>query len=88
MDLNVLKIFRNLIKISSKITRKKNKEHFLKADVQHSENLHEPHNNLLLLSELRKIDKVSELVAIMWHKKEYIIHIRHLKQAEKNSKNH
>ena len=55
--------------------------HFLEADVQYIEKLHELHNDLLFLTERMKIGKVKKLVANLHDKTEYVIHIRNLKQA-------
>ena len=42
---------------------------------------HEFHNDLPFLSERMKIEKVEKLVANLYDKTEYIVHIRNLKQA-------
>ena len=55
--------------------------YFLEFNVQFLEKLHEHHNDLLLLPERMKIEKVVKLVANLHDKTEYIIHIRNLKQA-------
>ena len=54
--------------------------YFLEVDVQHLEKLHELDNNLPLLQERMKIDKVEKLVANLHDETEYIMHIRILKQ--------
>ena len=53
----------------------------LEVDVQYLEKLYELHNDLPLLPERMKIEKVEKLVANLHHKTEYVIHIRNLKQA-------
>ena len=55
--------------------------YFFEVDVQYPENLHELHNDLLLLPEKMKIEKVEKLVANLHDKTEYVIHIRNLKHA-------
>ena len=40
-----------------------NKGYFLEVHAQYSEHLHEPHNDLLFLPEIKKVDKVIKLVA-------------------------
>ena len=51
------------------------------VDVQYPETLHDIHNDLPFLPEGMKIEKVEKLVFILHDKKEYVIHIRKLKQA-------
>ena len=41
---------------------------------------HEFHNDLPFLSERMKIEKVEKLIANLWNKNEYVIHIRSLKK--------
>ena len=60
------------------------KEYFLETDVQNSENLHNLHNDLLILPERMKIYKVGKPVANLHNKTEYVIYIRNLKQALNN----
>ena len=55
--------------------------YFLEVDVQYIEKLHEFHNDLRLLPERMKIQKVKKLVANLNYKTEYFIGIRNLKQA-------
>ena len=43
--------------------------------------MHDLHNDLPGLPERMKVDKVKKLVANLLDKKEYVIHIRNLKQA-------
>ena len=54
--------------------------YFLEVDVQYCENLHKLHNNLPLLPERMKIEKVEKLVINLHDKTEYVIHIRNLKK--------
>ena len=47
--------------------------YFLEVDVEYLEQLHELHNDLTYLSEIMKIEKAKELVAILYDKTEYLI---------------
>ena len=58
--------------------------YFLKVDVQYLEKFHERHNDLPLLPERMKIEKLKNLVINLHDKTEYIRHIRTLKQALKH----
>ena len=53
----------------------------LKDDVQYLENIHKLHNDLPILSERMKIEKIEKLAANLHDKTEYVIHMRNLKQA-------
>ena len=55
--------------------------YFLEVDVQYLEKLHDPYNDLPVLPERKKIEKVEKLVAKLHEKTEYITHIRNLKEA-------
>ena len=54
---------------------------FLEVDVQYPKFLQNSLNDLPFLPEKIKTEKVEKLVANLRHKKEYVIHIRNLKQA-------
>ena len=58
-----------------------NEWYFLKVDVKYLEKLHELHNDLPFLPQRMKIEKVKKLVADLYGKTEYIVHIRNLKKA-------
>ena len=62
-------------------TEERNKGYFLEVHVQYTEKLHELQNDLPLLPERMKIEKLKKLVANLHDKTEYVIHIRSLKQA-------
>ena len=53
--------------------------YFLEVDAHYLEKLHELHNDLPLLPERMKIEKVEKLAANSHVKTEYVIHIRNLK---------
>ena len=54
---------------------------FIKVDVQYPEKLQNLHYDLHFLPERMTIEEIEKLVACMYDKYEYIIHIRSLKQA-------
>ena len=54
---------------------------FEKGDVQYPKKLHDLHNDLPFLPQRLKIEKVEKLVVNFDDKKEYVMHIRNLKQA-------
>ena len=58
--------------------------YFIEVDVQYLEKLHELRNDLRFLPERMKIEKAEKLVANVYDKTEYVIHIRNLKQALNN----
>ena len=58
-----------------------NERYFLVVDVQYPEKVYELHNDLPFLPERMQIEKVEKLVANLYNKTEYAIHIRNLKQA-------
>ena len=55
--------------------------YFLEVDVQYLKKLHELYNVLRLLPQIMKIEKVEKIVANLYHKIEYVIRTRILKQA-------
>ena len=58
-----------------------NKGYILEIDVEYPKDLHNLHNNLPFLSERMKIKKCNKLECSLYDKKEYVVHIRALKQA-------
>ena len=58
-----------------------NKGYILEEDVEYPKDLHNLHSNLQFLSERMKIKKCNKLVCSLYNKKEYVVHIRALKQA-------
>ena len=58
-----------------------NKGYMLTADVEYPKNLHDLHSDLPFLPERVKINKCSKLVCNLYDKKNYVAHIRALKQA-------
>ena len=63
----------NFIKIYSVDS---NMRYFFHVDVQYPEVLHEIDNDLPFLLERIKIEKIEKLLAILYDKKEYVIHTR------------
>ena len=56
-------------------------EYCLEVDVPYPENLYNLHNDLRLLSETKKTEKVKKFVANLHEKEKCVIHITNLKQA-------
>ena len=54
--------------------------YFFEADVQYSKKLHDFHNDLPILTERMKIEKVEKLVANLHSKTEHVFHVGNLKQ--------
>ena len=59
----------------------KDKEYILEVDVKYPKNLHDLHSDLPFLPERMKIDKYNKLLCNLYDKKNYVVHIRSLKQA-------
>ena len=57
------------------------KGYILEVDVDFPKNLHDLHSDLPFLPERMKIDKCNKLVCNLYDKKDYVVHIRSLKQA-------
>ena len=57
------------------------KGYILEADVKYPKNLHDLHSELPFLPERMKIDKCYKFVCNLFDKKNYVAHIRSLKQA-------
>ena len=60
------------------------KDIFFETDAQYLEKLHDIHNDLLFLLERMKIEKFGKDVANLHDKKEYLVHIRNLKETANN----
>ena len=60
------------------------KGYILEVDVKYLKNLHGFHEDLLFLPERMKIDKCNKLVCNLYDKKNYVVHIRSLKQGLKS----
>ena len=85
MVLRGLKIHLNLVNILQKNSVKiAMKDIFFETDVQYLEKLHDIHNDLLFLLERMKIEKFGKDVANLHDKKEYLVHIRNLKETANN----
>ena len=85
MVLSGLKIHLNLVNILQKNSVKiAMKDIFFETDVQYLEKLHDIHNDLLFLLERMKIEKFGKDVANLHDKKEYLVHIRNLKETANN----
>ena len=75
---NVSKFDEDFIKNHDKDS---NKRYILEKDVEYLKDLHNLHSELPFLSERMKIKKCNKLVCNLFDKKEYVVHIRALKQA-------
>ena len=64
-----------------KFDKDSDKEYIIEADVKYPKNLHHLHSDLPFLPERMKIDKCSKLACNLYDKKNYVVHIRSLKQA-------
>ena len=72
------------VKLIKNYDEDSNKGYILEVDVEHPKDLHDLHSDLLFLPEGIKINKCNKLVCNLYHKKNYVIHIRSLKQALNN----
>ena len=59
------------------------KGYILEVDVKYPKNLHDLHSDLPFVPERMKTDKYHKLVCNLYDKKNYVVHIRSLKQALK-----
>ena len=57
------------------------KGYILEVDVKYPENLHGLHEDLPFLPERMKIGKCKKLACNLYNKKNYVVHVRSLKQA-------
>ena len=57
------------------------KGYILEADVEYPKHLHNLHSNLTFLPERMNINKCNKPVCNLFDKKNYVVHIRSLKQA-------
>ena len=78
MEKNVFKFDENFIRNDDQDS---NKGYILEVDVEYPRDLHNLHSDLPFLSERMKIKNCSKLVCNLYDKKEYVIHMRALKQA-------
>ena len=58
-----------------------NKGYFLEVDVEYPKKLFNPHMDLRFLPEREKIEKYNKFVCTIQDKKNYVVHIRALKQV-------
>ena len=58
-----------------------NQGYFLEVDVKYVEKVHKLHNYLPFLPERTKTEKVEKLIANLYDKRGYVIHIANLKQV-------
>ena len=72
------KIDKDFIK---KYDKDSDKGYILEVDVKYPKNLHDLHSDLPFLPERMKIDKCNKLLCNLYDKKNYVVHIRSLRQA-------
>ena len=72
----------------SRLVKCDSKGYLLEVDVKYPEGLHDLHNDLSFMCGKMKINKVEKLVPNLYHKKNYVIHIKALDQALKHEKVH
>ena len=65
----------------------KNIRYFLKVDIQYLKELRDLHSDFSFLPERMKLNKCKKLVCNLYNKKNYIVHIRALKQALRHGLN-
>ena len=75
---DLAKIDKHFIK---KYDKDSDKGYILELDVKYPKNLHDLHSDLPFLPERMKIDKCDKLVCNLYNKKNYVVHIRSLRQA-------
>ena len=67
--------------IVEELAVKKNYGHLLEVDIRYPKNLHDYHNDLPFMCAKIKINGVEKLVANLYYKRKYVIHIKALAQA-------
>ena len=80
-SLNDFELIEETFQFSENFIKNYDEGYFLEADVQYSKKVHGLHNGSSFWSERKEIEKVQKLIANLWNKNEYVIHIRSLKQA-------
>ena len=85
LPVNKFEQFQNISKFNEDFTENYNEEsnegYFLEVDDHYPAKLLELHNDFPLLPERIKIEKFQQLVTDLHDKREYVIHIRNLKQV-------
>ena len=82
MVLNGKNIYQNLLKSAKKkYDEVSDKGYILEVDVKYPKKLHDLHSNLQFSPERMKIDKCKKLVCNFNNKRNYVVHIRSLKQV-------
>ena len=84
LSVNNFKWVKDISKLDESFVKSYNEEtdkiYFLKDDIQYPKNLHNLHNDIPFLPVRMKIEKVEKLVANLYDKTEYVMHIRNLKK--------
>ena len=85
LPLNGFKWKKNMLKFNEEFIKNydedSNKGYILEVDVKYPNKLHDLHSDLPFLPERLKIGKCKKLVCNLHDKKNYVVHIRSLKQA-------
>ena len=71
---------KNMLKFTKEFIKNYD-EDILEVDVKYPKKLHDLHSDLPFSPERMKIDKCKKLVCNLYNKKQYVVHIRSLKQA-------
>ena len=72
---------KKFIKLIKNYDEDSDKGYILELDVKYPKNLHDLHSDLPFLPERMKINKCNKLVSNLYDKKNYVAHVRSLKQA-------
>ena len=85
LPVNNFKWVKNKSKIDEKFMKNydedSDKEYIIEVDFKYPRRLHDLHSDLPVLPERMKIDKCKKFVCNLRNKKNYVVHIRSLKQA-------
>ena len=78
------KKFNKFIRLIKNYDEDSNKGYILEVDVDYPKKLHDLHSDLPFLLETMKINECIQLVRTSYDKKNYVVHMRTLKQALSN----
>ena len=83
MEKNTIKFDKNFIKNYDEDSKK---GYIIEVDVKYLKGLHDLYSYLSFLSEKMKIKKCNKLACNLYDKKNYVVHLRALKQILKHGK--
>ena len=75
------KKFNKFVKLIKNYDKESDEGYILEVDVEYPKNLHHLHSDLPFLPKRKKINKCNKLVCNLYDKKNYVVHIRSLKQT-------